>query len=110
MHYLQQWGMGANDSPHKQSDDHDHDHDHVHHPYLDYEWKNLSGGESQRTILAMAMASRPQILLLDEATAGLDSKMELRVEESVVEYAKTWGAAVLWVTHSEDITERLLKL
>jgi len=44
-------------------------------PYLDKEWKTLSGGESQRTLLAIAMASRPKILLLDEATSGLDSKV-----------------------------------
>lgn len=80
------------------------------HPYLDKEWKILSGGESQRTLLAIAMASRPQILLMDEATSGLDAKTEKRVEESVVDYVKQHGAAILWVTHSEEIVERLLKL
>ena len=78
--------------------------------FLDNEWKTLSGGESQRTLLAVALASRPQILLLDEATSGLDAEMERRVENSVVEYVKTREAAVLWVTHSEDIAERLLGL
>jgi len=58
-------------------------------------------------ILAIAMASRPQILLLDEATAGLDNETEKRVEISVVDYVRQRGACALWVTHSEDIAERL---
>ena len=102
--YLDQWGMGG--SKHIEysanlQDDH-------HHSYLDKEWKTLSGGESQRMLLAIAMASRATILLLDEATSGLDNEMEKLVEKSVVEYATKNGAVVLWVTHSDDIAERLL--
>jgi ABC-type multidrug transport system ATPase subunit len=97
--YLQSWGMGESEY----GDDHGHQHP------LDREWKTLSGGESQRMILAIAMASRGRILLLDEATSGLDNEIQKRVEESVVDYVKTNGAAVLWVTHSEDIAERLLE-
>jgi len=95
--YLEQWGMGCSHlSPEAE-----------HHPYLDKEWKNLSGGESQRTLLAIAMASRPTVLFLDEATSGLDAKTEKCVQDSVVEYAKKHHAVVLWVTHSEVIAERI---
>jgi ABC-type iron transport system FetAB ATPase subunit len=59
-------------------------------------------------LLAIAMSFHERILLLDEATSGLDDKMQKRVEESVVDYVKTNGVVVLWVTHSEDIAERLL--
>jgi ABC-type iron transport system FetAB ATPase subunit len=103
MSYLDQWGMGGSKrieySASLQDD---------HHPYLDKEWKTLSGGESQRMLLAIAMASRATILLLDEATSGLDNEMEKIVENSVVEYSTKNGAVVLWVTHSDDIAERLL--
>lgn len=98
MQYLEKWGLGLSTS--NTDDDR--------HPYLDSEWKNLSGGECQRVLLAIALSSLPQVLLLDEATSGLDLESELRVEDSVVEYVKTHGAVVLWVTHSEDIAERLL--
>jgi ABC-type iron transport system FetAB ATPase subunit len=96
--YLQGWGMGENECGD----------DHCQFRPLDREWKTLSGGESQRMLLAIAMASRGRILLLDEATSGLDDNTQKRVEGSVVDYVKTNGAAVLWVTHSEDIAERLL--
>jgi putative ABC transport system ATP-binding protein len=59
-------------------------------------------------LLAITMASRAKVLLLDEATSGLDNETERLVEESIVEYAKKNGVAVLWVTHSDDIVERLL--
>jgi ABC-type iron transport system FetAB ATPase subunit len=77
-------------------------------PYLEREWKTLSGGESQRMLLAIVMASGGKILLLDEATSGLDDETQKRVENSVVDYVKMNDAAVLWVTHNEDIAERLL--
>jgi ABC-type iron transport system FetAB ATPase subunit len=107
--YLEQWGLCGN----KQRDDYSYEVSSNHQggnyqSYLDKEWKTLSGGESQRMLLAIAMASRATILLLDEATSGLDNETEKLVENSVVEYATKNGAAVLWVTHSDDIAERLL--
>jgi len=80
------------------------------HPYLDKEWKTLSGGESQRVLLAISLASQPKVLLLDEATSGLDIKTEKIVEKSIIEYTKEKGAVVLWVTHDEDVAERLLSI
>ena len=97
--YLQCWGMGENEY---ENDGHQHP------PPLEREWKTLSGGESQRMLLAIVMASGGKILLLDEATSGLDDETQKRVEISVVDYVKMNDAAVLWVTHNEDIAERLL--
>jgi putative ABC transport system permease protein len=97
MAYIQQWGMQSSGGSF--SSNH----------FLNKEWKVLSGGESQRMLLAIALASRPQILLLDESTSGLDGASERKVEDSVLDYVKRWGACVLWVTHSDDIAERMLK-
>ena len=76
--------------------------------FLDKEWKSLSGGESQRMLLAIALSTRPRILLLDESTSGLDAKTEQQVENSLIDYVNGFGATILWVTHSEDIATRLL--
>lgn len=93
--YIEQWGM-------KLPTDNGADHP------LDKEWKVLSGGECQRMLLAIALASHPRVLLLDEATSGLDGQSERKVEESILEYIKKNEAAALWITHSDDIAERLL--
>eukprot|EP00580_Thalassiosira_gravida_P017493 CAMPEP_0201658358 /NCGR_PEP_ID=MMETSP0494-20130426/1263_1 /ASSEMBLY_ACC=CAM_ASM_000839 /TAXON_ID=420259 /ORGANISM="Thalassiosira gravida, Strain GMp14c1" /LENGTH=687 /DNA_ID=CAMNT_0048135331 /DNA_START=4 /DNA_END=2067 /DNA_ORIENTATION=- len=110
MSYLQQWGMGSGSFSDGENGISQFDGEaEEEHPHLDKEWKNLSGGESQRMILAIAMASRPSVLLLDEATSGLDTETEKCVEKSIMEYVKKYHAVVLWVTHSHDIAERLLK-
>jgi ABC-type iron transport system FetAB ATPase subunit len=96
--YLQRWDMGENKCVN----------DRRQLPPLVREWKTLSGGESQCMLLAIAMASRGKILLLDEATSGLDDELQKRVEESIIEYVKINGAAVLWVTHNNNIAARLL--
>lgn len=93
--YIEKWGM-------KISSDSNGDNP------IDKEWKVLSGGECQRILLAISLASRPRVLLLDEATSGLDGESEKKVEQSVLDYIKDFGAAALWVTHSDDIAERLL--
>ncbi len=46
--------------------------------------------------------------LLDKGMSGLDDETQKHLEDSVVYYVKMNCAAVLWVVHNEDITERLL--
>jgi ABC-type iron transport system FetAB ATPase subunit len=75
--------------------------------YLEKEWKVLSGGESQRVYLAIAIASRPRVLLLDESTSALDFNSKILVEESVEAAAKESGISVLWITHDEDQVKRM---
>ena len=60
-------------------------------------------------LLAIALSTKPRILLFDESTSGLDARTEQRVEKSLIDYANGSGAAILWITHSEDIATRLLK-
>jgi len=102
--YLTDWGMETSTvDPASFKTENEHN------PFLDKEWKSLSGGESQRMLLAIALSTKPRIILLDECTSGLDIRMEQQVENSLVDYVKESGAAILWVTHSEDIANRLLK-
>lgn len=65
---------------------------------------DLSGGEKRRAAIAGVMAMEPEILILDEPTAGLDPRGRERVLAMIKEYQKERGTTVLLVTHSmEDV-------
>ena len=59
-----------------------------------------SGGEVKRLALVAALQLQPEILLLDEITAGLDAERIAIVERIVAELLGT-GSSVLWVSHDE---------
>ncbi len=74
---------------------------------------NLSGGEKQRVAIARALVNDPDILLADEPTANLDSKVGHEVMEILREIAKKRGKSVLVVSHDNrirDIADRILWL
>lgn len=77
---------------------------------LEKEWKHLSGGEAQRVYVAIAIASRPRVLLLDESTSALDLDSKTRVEDSVELVAGELGISVLWITHDEEQVQRMSHL
>ena len=65
---------------------------------------DLSGGEKRRVAIAGVMAMNPQILILDEPTAGLDPKGRKEILDMIVDYRKKTGSTVLLVSHSmEDV-------
>ena len=74
---------------------------------LEKSWSMLSGGEAQRVIVAIALASRPRVLLLDECTSALDLATKILVEQSVEAFAKTSDSSVLWVTHDVEQVKRM---
>lgn len=59
----------------------------------------LSGGERQRAWIAMALAQKPEIMLLDEPTAFLDISYQLEVLELVKELNETLGLTIVMVLH-----------
>jgi len=59
----------------------------------------LSGGQFQRLLLARALLTRPQILILDEPTQGLDQPGEAGFYRLIEEVRRDSGAAVLMVSH-----------
>ncbi len=82
--------------------------------YLEKSPFDLSGGEKRRVAIAGVMAMRPEVIIFDEPTAGLDPKGRADVMEIIKQYQKTYGATVIIISHSmEDmayLTERLLVL
>lgn len=60
---------------------------------------HLSGGNRRRVELARALLHHPKILLMDEATAGLDPASRSQLLHQVGQLRKTSNVAVLWATH-----------
>lgn len=79
---------------------------------LQHDPRQLSGGEKQRVSLARALVSKPDLLLLDEPTASLDSERTSQMFDLIADAAKS-GTGVLLVTHdraAERIATRLVEL
>ena len=68
--------------------------------------RRLSGGEQQRLALGMALATRPDILFLDEATASLDPS-SVHAIEAIVGAAQEAGTKIVMVTHDIGQARRL---
>lgn len=74
---------------------------------LDRYPENLSGGQQQRVAIGRAMAARPKLLLADEPTGNLDETASAKVLDLMLALVVDTGAALLLVTHSQQIAARL---
>lgn len=68
---------------------------------------DLSGGQKRRCAIAGVMAMRPEVLILDEPTAGLDPRGRDEIYHMIVSYQQTVGASVMIVTHSMEDAAKL---
>jgi peptide/nickel transport system ATP-binding protein len=60
----------------------------------------LSGGQQQRIVIAMALMSKPALLILDEPTTALDVTVEAGIVELVKELGKKYGTSMLFISHN----------
>ena len=70
---------------------------------------DLSGGQKRRAAIAGVLAMKPQVLVLDEPTAGLDPKGRDEILEQISKLKKETGITVILVSHSMDDVARYVE-
>ncbi|PZE76593.1 ABC transporter ATP-binding protein [Curtobacterium sp. MCBD17_019] len=66
----------------------------------------LSGGMRQRVMMAIALSSKPSLLIADEPTSALDASLAVGAMELMVDLAEQEGAAVLVISHDIELCRR----
>lgn len=74
---------------------------------LDMYPHELSGGQKQRVCIAMAIMSRPKLLIADEITTALDATLEVQIINLLKDLQSDIGCAILFVTHHLTVVEAL---
>jgi len=69
--------------------------------------KQISGGEKQRVALTRALATEPELLLLDEPFSALDHKTRLQGHEQLLTLHRKWNIPILLVTHNLEEAQKL---
>ncbi len=68
---------------------------------------DLSGGQKRRVAIAGVIAMEPEVLILDEPTAGLDPQGREGILKNIEDYRQTHNATIMMVSHSMDDVARL---
>ena len=76
-------------------------------PLLKKRVKALSGGMTQRVSIALALLARPEVLLMDEASGGLDGEYVPRLLDWLEEVHLAGGGSLIWCSHHREELERL---
>ena len=67
----------------------------------------LSGGMRQRAVIAMALISRPRLLIADEATTALDTTIQAQIIDLLLDLQDEYGMAILFISHNLGIVSEI---
>ncbi len=67
----------------------------------------LSGGMNQRVAIAMAISTKPKLLLADEPTSALDVTVQAQVVKELLELRQSFGTAMIIVTHNIAVASKM---
>lgn len=67
----------------------------------------LSGGMQQRVAIAMALASRPTLLVLDEPTTGLDATVEADILDLILQLRRDSSTSILFISHNLAVVAKM---
>ena len=67
----------------------------------------LSGGMRQRAMIAMALSTKPKLLIADEPTTALDVTIQAQVLELMLELREQYGMAMLFITHDLGVISKI---
>ena len=70
--------------------------------FMHRKWNELSGGEAQRVALAARLTLKPEVLLLDEPTAGVDGASAQMIREAALNARKEWGTTLVIASHDRE--------
>jgi microcin C transport system ATP-binding protein len=70
----------------------------------------LSGGQAQRVMIAIAIANEPRLLIADEPTTALDVTIQAQVLQLLADLQKRFGMGLLLITHDLRIVEKFAQL
>ena len=72
------------------------------HDFTDRLWSELSGGESRRVALAARLILNPDVLILDEPTANIDTESSILIRKAALNARKTYGTTLIISSHDRD--------